>query len=170
MKLNLKELVAFSMLGVIMFLSKLLMDALPNIHLLAMLTIAMTLVFRQKALYPIYVYVGIMGLIYGFAPWWVPHLYLWTLLWGATMLLPKTMKTGVKTVVCIALCAAHGFLYGTLYAPAQALMYGLNFQGMIAWIITGLPFDLLHGAGNLLAGFLILPVVRGLEIAKKYLH
>ena len=50
MKLNLKELVAFGMLGGVMFISKLVMDAFPNIHLLAMLTVAFTLVFRQKAL------------------------------------------------------------------------------------------------------------------------
>jgi energy-coupling factor transport system substrate-specific component len=29
---------------------------------------------------------------------------------------------------------------------------------MIAWIIAGLPFDLLHGLGNLVAGLLILPL------------
>ncbi|MBR3844616.1 MAG: hypothetical protein IKM39_03820 [Clostridia bacterium] len=169
MKLNLKELVVFGMLGGVMYASKWLMEVFPNIHLLAMLTIAMTLVFRKKALYPIYVYVVMCGVFSGFAPWWVPHLYLWAILWGAAMLIPQTMKQGIKTVVCIGLCAAHGFLYGVMYAPAQALLYGLNFEGMIAWIVTGIPFDLLHGVGNFLAGFLIVPVVRALNLAKKIL-
>ncbi len=168
-KLSVKEMAVFSMLGVIMFLSKLLMDALPNIHLLAMLTIAYTLVFRKKALYPIYIYVMLLGLIYGFQPWWVPHLYLWAVLWAGAMLIPKTMKTHWKVVLCIALCGAHGFLYGVMYAPAQALLYGMNWQGMVAWIVAGFPFDIIHGIGNLFAGILIYPISVALTYAKKVL-
>jgi energy-coupling factor transport system substrate-specific component len=29
---------------------------------------------------------------------------------------------------------------------------------MLAWIAAGLPFDLMHGIGNLFAGLLILPL------------
>ena len=170
MKLNLKELVAFGMLGGVMFISKLVMDALPNIHLLAMLTIAFTLVFRQKALYPIYVFVALLGVTSGFAPWWVPHLYLWGILWGVVMLLPKEMNKTAKAIVCVGICSLHGFLYGVMYAPAQALMYGMNFKAMIAWILTGIPFDITHGIGNLLAGLLIVPMEQALNVAKKVLY
>lgn len=170
MKLNLRELVAFGMLGGVMFISKLVMDALPNIHLLAMLTISFTLVFRQKALYPILVFVSLLGVTSGFAPWWVPHLYLWFILWGAAMLIPKGMNKTAKAILCVVLCAAHGFLYGVMYAPAQALMYGMNFKAMVAWIVAGIPFDITHGLGNLVVGFLILPMERALNIAKKVLH
>ncbi len=168
MKLNIKELVAFSMLGVIMFISKIIMEFLPNIHMVGMLTVAITMVFRQKALYPIYVYVGLGFLFYGPAPFWVPNLYTWTLLWGAVMLVPKKMNKAVRYILCLFLCTAHGFLYGTLYAPAQALMFGMNWQGMVAWIVAGLPFDILHGIGNFAFGFFIYPVERGLTLAKRY--
>lgn len=169
MKLKLKELVIFGMLGGVMYASKWLMEVLPNIHLLAVFTIALTLVFRQKALYPIYVYVMLCGVLSGFAPWWVPHIYLWTILWGVTMLIPQTMPGVWKGIVCIILCTLHGLLYGVMYAPAQALLYGMNFQGMIAWIVAGFPFDLIHGVGNFFGGFLILPMVRALNLAKKTL-
>ena len=49
------ELVIFAMLGTLMFCSKLLMELLPNVHLLGMLTIAYTVVYRAKALIPILV-------------------------------------------------------------------------------------------------------------------
>ena len=144
------------MLGAVMYASKILMDVFPNIHLLGAFTMAFTIHYRKKALYPIYIYVLILGLFSGFAAWWVPHLYLWTVLWGVVMLLPeKTPK-----FVYILVCSAHGFLYGTLYAPAQAIMFGLDFQGMIAWIIAGLPYDCVHGIGNLCVGILILPIVK----------
>ena len=152
------------MLGAIMFCSKIIMEFLPNIHLLGMLTMTYTLVFRKKALIPIYIYVLINGFYAGFNMWWVPYLYLWTILWAVTMTLPKNMPKKIALFVYPAVCCLHGFLFGTLYAPAQALMMGLSFKGMLAWIVAGLPWDAIQGAGNLLAGLLILPLT---ELLKK---
>jgi len=146
------------MLGAIMFCSKIIMEALPNIHLLGMFTMTYTIVFRKKALIPIYVYVMINGLYSGFNTWWIPYLYIWTVLWTITMLLPKRMPKKIKYIVYPAVCCLHGLSFGTLYAPAQALLFGMNFEAMIAWIISGLPWDLIHGIGNLFAGMLIVPL------------
>jgi len=117
-----------------------------------------TLVFRKKALFPIYVYVFINGLYAGFATWWIPYLYIWTVLWAVTMLLPKNMPKKIAIVVYPLVCGLHGLLFGTLYAPAQALLFGLDFKGMISWIIAGLPWDAVHAAGNIVTGFLIIPL------------
>lgn len=142
-----------------MFCSKIIMEVLPNIHLLGMLTMTYTIVFRQKALIPIYIYVMINGVYAGFATWWIPYLYIWTILWAMTMLLPKNMPKKVKRVVYPAVCCLHGCLFGILYAPVQALMYGMSFEQMVTWIIVGLSWDiLLHGVGNLFAGLLIVPL------------
>ena len=133
------------------------MEAIPNVHLLGMFTMLLTVVYRARALYPIYTYVLLNGLMAGFSPWWLPYLYIWAVLWGVTMLLPRNMPGKVAAVVYPLVCALHGLAFGTLYAPAQALMFGLDFNGMVAWILAGLPFDLVHAAGNLCAGLLILP-------------
>lgn len=146
------------MLGSLMFCSKVVMEFLPNVHLLGALTIVYTLVFRQKALIPIYINVILIGLYGGFNFWWVPYLYIWTILWAITMLLPKKMPKWLCCIVYPAICCLHGLAYGTLYAPAQALMFHLDFEGMIAWIISGIPFDIIHGIGNLVAGLLIFPL------------
>ena len=158
------ELVLFAMLGMIMFVSKLVMEFLPNIHLLGMLTMVYTLTFRAKALVPIYVYVFVNGLYAGFSTWWVPYLYIWTVLWELTMLLPRRMPRWLCCMVYPLVCGLHGLAYGTLYAPAQALMFGLNWKMTVAWIVAGLPFDAIHAVGNLLAGLLIVPMV---ELLKK---
>ncbi len=158
-RLKTNELIVYAMLATIMYLSKIFMEWAPNIHLLSMLTMSYTLVYRQKALYPIYVYVLINGVMVGFSIWWVPYLYVWTVLWGVTMLLPRKMKTKVAVVVYCVVCGLHGLLFGVLYAPSQALFFGLNFEGTVAWVIAGLPFDIMHSLGNLGAGVLILPLV-----------
>ncbi|MBO5646785.1 MAG: hypothetical protein J6S59_06670, partial [Clostridia bacterium] len=75
-----------------------------------------------------------------------------------TMLLPRRMPKVVKRVVYPFICCLHGLLFGVLYAPAQALMYGLDLRQTVAWVIAGLPFDLIHCLGNFAAGILILPL------------
>lgn len=159
-KLTIREMAVFAMLGALMYASKMIMEVAPNVHLLGVFTIAFTVVYRKKALYPIYTYVLLNGIFCGFATWWIPYLYLWVVLWGATMLLPKRIPEKIRPLVYMLLCAAHGFLFGTLYAPAQALLYGLSFQKMVAWIISGLPWDFVHGVSNFFCGILIVPVIK----------
>ena len=152
------EMILFAMLGSIMFCSKIFMEFLPNIHLLGMLTMTYTVVFRKKALIPIYVYVMLNGLYAGFNVWWVPYLYIWTILWAITMLIPQGLPKKIKYVVYPAVCCLHGLAFGTLYAPAHAIMFRMNLQTAIAWIVSGLPWDAIHGVGNLIAGMLIIPL------------
>ena len=167
MKLTTKEMAVFSMLGAVMYASKIIMEVAPNIHLLGVFTIAFTVVYGKKALYPIYLYVLMNGAFCGFAAWWIPYLYLWTILWGAVMLLPKKIPEKIKPFVYMVICAMHGFLFGTLYAPAQALLYGLSFKAMIAWIVAGLPFDFIHGVSNFFCGILIVPIISVLRLSEK---
>ena len=155
---NIREMCIFAMLGAVMFASKILMEALPNIHLLGMLTVTYTVVYRKRALIPIYLYVMLNGLFAGFNFWWLPYTYIWTLLWGATMLLPRNMPKRVAYVIYAVICSLHGFLFGILYSPAQALMFGLNLDQTVAWVIAGLPYDVIHGVSNLGLGLLIVPI------------
>ena len=157
-RISIREMTLFSMLSMILFCSKLLMEMLPNIHLLGTLIMAYTVTFRKKALIPIYLYVFINGLYAGFSPWWVPYLYVWTVLWLITMLLPQNMPRKAKCIFYPVVCALHGLFYGVLYAPAQMIMFGLTVPQTIAWIASGFYFDILHGAGNLVLGTLILPL------------
>ncbi len=157
------ELVLFPMLGSLAFCSKLLMEGLPNVHLIGMFVMLFALVFRVKGLIPLYIFVFLTGIYAGFNVWWIPYLYIWTVLWGVTMLLPKDMPPVAQMIIYPAVCALHGLLYGTLYAPAQALLFGLNLQGTIAWIIAGLPWDLVHALGNLFAGLLVYPLKQALK-------
>ena len=170
MKLKVKEIAVFGMLGAMMFASKKLMEFLPNIHLLGVFIIAFTVVYRLKALYPIYTYVILDGIFSGFNIWWVPYLYIWTLLWGAVVLLPKKLPRKAKPFVYIGLCGLHGFLYGVLYAPAQAIFFKLSFQATLTWIAAGLPFDIVHGISNLVCGLLICPLIALLRKADKIIY
>jgi len=158
-RIPIRELAIFSVLGTIMYISRVMMQGLPNVHLLGLFIAAITLVYRGRALIPLYVYVMVEGVFAGFSFWWVPYLYIWLPLWLMFMLAGKfNFPKKVKVPLYMVLCGLHGLMFGILYAPAQAFMFGLSFEGMVAWIIAGLWFDVAHGVGNFAAGALIIPL------------
>lgn len=155
------------MLGAMMFASDIAMEALPNIHLIGVFIISITVVYRWKALFPLYIYVFLTGLYAGFSMWWVPYLYVWTVLWGVVMLLPGRMPKWLAPMVYCAVGALYGLSFGTIYAPAQALLMGFSFEQTVAWIGTGFYFDVIHAIGNLCLGVLIVPLIHTIRLADR---
>ncbi len=166
-KLSVAEITVFAMLGALMYLGDVMLEMLPNIHLVGVLTVAYTVVFRKKALIPIYLYVFITLITNGFGVWGLPYLYVWAILWGIVMLLPKKMPIWLACIIYPIVCMLHGLSFGTLYAPAHAIIMGLDFKGMITWIITGFSFDITHAIGNFCGGLLIVPLTLFLKQMKK---
>lgn len=159
MKLTTNRMAVFGLMSALLFAARQAMSSLPNIHLTGVFIVVLTVVYGKLALYPLYTFVLLEGLFAGFNTWWLPYLYIWTMLWGAVMLLPKNMKPKKAAIVYALVCAAHGFLYGILYAPAQAMIFGLTWEGMLAWIASGFTFDLIHGVSNFCCGLMILPLI-----------
>ena len=92
--LTIYEIAVFGMLGALMMVSDLLMNIIPNVHLVGVTIVVLTVLYRWKALFPIYVYVLLIGLSEGMGAWWLPYLYVWTILWGMVRLLPKKCPSG----------------------------------------------------------------------------
>lgn len=158
-RLDLRHLIVFAMLGTLQFLSKQVLEVLPNVELVSTLTMVYTLVYRRQALIPVYLFVLLEGLLAGFSLWWYPYLYLWLVLWAMTMALPKRLPPGVRVPVYAGVCGLFGLAYGSLYAPYQAavFLHG-DLKKTLAWIAAGFPWDVTHALGNLALGTLILPL------------
>ena len=125
-----------------MYASKLAMDFLPNIHLIGVFIIALTDVYGKKALYPIYVYVLLEFLLNGVNLWAINYLYVWLILAaGAWLLREMTSPLGWAL-----LSGVFGLLFGALCAPVYLVVGGPAYA--LSWWISGIPFDLLHCAGN----------------------
>lgn len=160
-------MVIFGMLGGAMYVLKVVMEAFPNIHPIGVFTVALTVVYRRRALYPLYICIFLIGLFNGFGTWWYPYLYLWLPLWGIVMLLPKHMNPKLAPIVYCLVCGLHGLMFGTLYAPFQAIIFNLSFEKTLAWIAAGLPWDFVHACGNAACGILIVPLIKVLRLADK---
>ena len=169
-RLSLVELAAFALFAALMFLLRYSLQVIPSIHPLAMLMASFTLVWRVRALIPIYLYVAIEMIIGGFAFMGWLYLYAWFPLWAAILFWGfmfdrrPDMKQRNKALLLMLTCAAHGMLFGTLSAPLHVLMFGpRSWQAFVAYIAAGLWFDAVHAVGNFAIASLILPMVALLE-------
>ena len=170
MKLKLKDVVVLALLSAMMCIGDFAMEWLPNVHFVGVLIVVATVVYRWYALLPIYVYVLIQGIVGGFQLWWIAYVYIWDFLWAFIMLIPKKAPQKTRNVLYVVACAAHGYLFGTLYAPSQVLLFfGGDFSKMLPWIIAGIPADVTHGTANLILGaLLIYPMTKILKQKDKY--
>lgn len=158
--LTIEEICIYAMLGTLMMAADLVMNIVPNVHLGGVLIVVYTLVYRVKALFPIYVYVFLIGAFEGFGIWWISYLYIWAVLWLMVMLLPRKMPKWLAPIVYTLVCAAHGFGFGLLWAPSQMLFFSYSWEEIVLWWKWGfLLADIPHGIGNLIGGILILPLV-----------
>ena len=160
--LSVAEIALFAMLGALMFGAQVVMEILPNIHLSGMFVILYTVLFRKKALIPIYLYVFLVGVRWGFGLAWIPYLYLWLILWAMVMLIPQKTPRKWKMILYPFVGALFGLSFGVLYAPSQALLFGLNFKQTLLWIAAGFTWDLIHAAGNAVFSTLVIPISEAL--------
>lgn len=147
------------MLGALMLASKTLLESVPNIHPVTMLLIVYTAVYRRKAIFPLLVYLVLDTLKWGMMTM-VPYFYIFPLCWLVTLLVPPTLSNAKKQICYTAICTFFGLAFGALYAPWQALVFmkTTDPSKIFAWIAAGIPYDLVHAAGNFAASFLILPL------------
>ena len=140
--ISLREMIVLSMLGTLLFVTQVVMAALPNINLVSVFVIVYTLVYGRKVLYPIYLFAMLEGLVYGFGIWWIMYLYVWTIL-AVIVLLLKEMKSAFGWAVIAGL---FGLCFGFLCSFPYFFIGG--FTTMISWWISGIPYDITHCVSN----------------------
>ncbi len=148
------------MLGALMFALKAAMMALPNIHPVAVFIIAGTIYFGWRMLYAVAVYVMLEGLIFGFSIWWISYLYIWPLLVCIVMLFRNNRGRLFWAIVS----AIFGLCFGAMCAVPYLFAGGWA-AGFSYWV-SGIPFDILHCAGNFAVTAVLLPtLLRAIETA-----
>lgn len=154
---HLFSLVRYALLAALLVAAKEVLAVLPNIEVVTLLIVVYTVVYRRRALVPIYLFVAIEAVMYPMFSTVVMYLYVWAILWGLVMLLPRRV---LPAPVYMLIGGLYGLGFGALCAPAQALMFSLDFEGMLAWIVAGLPFDITHAISGFVSCLLVPPLAR----------
>ena len=156
MKPVVKEVALFGMLGALTFAAKLVMAGLPNIEPVSLMVMLFAVTFARKAVFPVYVYVVLEFLIYGLNTWSVCYLYIWLVLAAAAYLL-RGMKHPLGWAL---LSGVFGLAFGALCAPVDVVIGGFAYAAG-KWV-NGIPFDLLHCAGNFVIALVLFVPLRDL--------
>lgn len=136
------------------FALQVVMSPLPNIEPVSLLTMVFMVVFGWKGLYPVYVYVVMDILYFGLGTWNINYLYVWAILAVAAFFLRK-MESPLGWAL---LSAGFGLAFGLLCAPVSLFMGGWAYA--VSWWISGIPFDLMHCAGNFVMALLLFKPLR----------
>ena len=145
-----QDVAAAALMAAVIEVCKLFMQGLPNIEMTSFLVILFTLHYGRLSLYAIPAFILIEGLLYGFGLWWVMYLYAWPLL----ALITRAFSRADSAFFWACVSGAFGLLFGLLCAVPYffiGLAGGGFAQGMrqlFAWWVAGIPYDLIHGAGN----------------------
>lgn len=141
-KLTLREVVLFGVLGALTFALQVAMAILPNIEPVSLLVMLFAVVFGWKCLYPVYVFVVMEILFYGFSTWNLYYLYIWAILAVAAI----GMRKQTHPLAWAILSAVFGLAFGGLCGIVDIFIGGWEFA-LAKWV-SGIPFDLLHCGGN----------------------
>ena len=129
---------------------KVTMMGLPNIEMTSFWIIMFTLFLGSKILFVIPAFILIEGCMFGFGIWWVMYLYAWPLL----ALLTWIFRRQEHVLFWSVLSGFYGLFFGFLCAipyVVNGTFSGGILSGLYAgftWWVAGIPYDLLHCAGN----------------------
>lgn len=161
---RLLTLVLGALFGALLHISQVILAGLPNIELVSLLVIVWTRVFRWGALPGIAVFILLQGLMYGFGIFWISYLYIWFLLWGIVMLIPRRPAPLLLRAVGWALLSgAYGFAFGALTAIPWFFIGGPS--AALSYWLAGLLFDGAHAGGNFV--FALILAVPLMDILRK---
>ncbi len=156
-RLKLVELIILVFMGVLMYVSQVIMAPLTNIELVSFLTILVARRFGFKSLISVYVFVPLELLTYGFHIWSINYLYVWAILALIVIPLRKIDNVILYTVIS----GVFGILFGTFCSIPYFIMGGIPLG--VTYIISGFGFDIPHCIGNI-----VLTLILYIPITKAY--
>lgn len=146
----------YSVLGALTFAAKYCMSFLPNIEPVSLMVILFAVLFGKKCVYPIYLYVGLEILFYGLGLWNICYLYVWIVLAAAAYAL-RAMEHPLGWAM---LSGAFGLLFGALCSLVDVFIGGPYYA--LTKYVSGIPFDLMHCAGNFVIALVLFKPLRTL--------
>ena len=154
--LTVLEMVLFAILGAMTFAAKYVMSFLPNIEPVSLMVMLFAVVFGWKWVYPVYLYVTMEILFYGLGLWNINYFYIWAVL-GVSAWILKDLRHPLAWAM---LSGAFGLLFGALCGIVDVFIGGFGYA-VTKWV-SGIPFDIMHCAGNFVMALLLFCPLRKL--------
>ncbi len=146
-KITSRDIVTVGLMVAIIEVCKFVFMGLPNIELTSFWIIIFALYFGKSVYFAIPVFIIVEGAVFGIHLWWIIYLYIWPLL----AILASMFKKIKSAVFWSVFSGIFGLLFGALCSLVYVFMgdtLSAGLKSAFAWWIAGIPYDLIHGAGN----------------------
>lgn len=146
-----KDIATIGMMAAMLEAVKIVLSSIPNVELVTLLIILFTLYLGRKTLIAVWAFVGIECIVWGFGLWTLMYAYIWPLLVLLTLLLSKQHSRWPYVI----LATGFGLGFGALCTIPYLFILGP--AGALAWWISGIPYDIIHGVSNGILCTLLFP-------------
>ena len=151
--------------GALLVAGKQALSGVPNVEVVTFLIILYALELPKETPGAITVFLVLQGVIYGFGLWWAMYIYIWYLLAGAARL----FRRHDNALFWAVFSGVYGLCFGGLCALVYLVVKDYAFT--LAWWISGLPYDVLHAAGNFVVMLVLYrPMRRAIQAAKRQIR
>lgn len=140
--MRIKDIVIIGMLSALFLTVQVGLAFLPNVELISLFIILCTLILGYKTLFIIYIFVVSELFIYGLSTWWLNYVYIWTILFLVAYFFRRERSPYFWAIVS----GLYGLSFGALCSIPYFFMGG--FPTMLAYWVSGILFDLVHGVAN----------------------
>lgn len=139
-----KDIVIIAFFSAIIMVFKISLDFLPNIELVTLMLILLSITYGKKTLYIVNIFSFLCGVYYGFGDWIIMYIILFSGLVVASYTLKNILSKNF--LITSLFSAIFGLTFGWFFAMEWMLLYGIN--AGVSYFINGIMFDLVHMMGN----------------------
>lgn len=133
---------------------------LPNVQLMTVLIVCITLYYGWKTGLAVSVLSVLLSNIYlGMGPWTLAQIIAFSVLVGLTNLL-RNRHHQMPLAVLQLFTGVLGMLYGLIISVVQAPFFGWNI--LVPYYLSGLFFDIMHAGGNIVFLAILYPLTMNL--------
>ncbi len=138
-----RKITRIAFLSAILYVSKVVLEFIPNVELISLLVILFALVYGKEVFLIIAVFNLFEFIQWGPGTWWVSYLYVWPFLGLITLLLKNLIKE--EFLVWSVVSGIFGLIFGALFALVYIPIDGAY---ALSYWISGLPWDVWHAVWN----------------------
>ena len=156
--MKVKEIVLIAILSASLTVGKLALSFIPNVEIVTLLFICYTLSLGiRRTLFISVIFTITDILIWGFSTWVLGYF----IAWPALIIITNLFKNKIRTEYGYAILSGlFGFTFGLYFAFFESLFYGAAHG--LAYVISNIPFDVIHGASNFIIGLFLVKPISGL--------
>ena len=115
-----------------------------------------------KLVVAVFAFIGMECLVWGLGLWTVTYIYIWPILVITIMLVGKNRSAMTYSFIS----GLYGLFFGALCSIPFLFMGGLR-TALGMWV-SGIPFDIIHGAGNFIICLILFKPLNTLLTRIKY--